>query len=229
MRKAMLLLTLALGLVALMAQMSPLHLVGEGHFAGKAAVHSEPGLLAMVYFNNPGAYPAVSGCIVYRFSTDGGDSWTSVNVAQASNCLTRPTLFYSPEEIIITYNSGTDRLLAKSVDGGLTWLTVTDDPSLETGRTFENSPITERRGGQLKTVDLLLPYPEHAQEGVFLWIDTGVDTNALALEAKNDGWLAAPGSLFSPKQGASSMMRFNVSRTTPEFMKWLGGYLEKHK
>lgn len=164
MRKAMLLLTLALGLVALMAQMSPLHLVGEGHFAGKAAVHSEPGLLAMVYFNNPGAYPAVSGCIVYRFSTDGGDSWTSVNVAQASNCLTRPTLFYSPEEIIITYTSGTDRLLAKSVDGGLTWLTVTDDPSLETGRTFENSPITERRGGQLKTVDLLLPYPEHAQD-----------------------------------------------------------------
>jgi len=44
MRNAMLLLTLALGLGALTAQMSPLHLVGEGHFAGKAAVHSEPGL-----------------------------------------------------------------------------------------------------------------------------------------------------------------------------------------
>jgi DNA-binding transcriptional MocR family regulator len=74
-----------------------------------------------------------------------------------------------------------------------------------------------------------LTYPEHAQEGVFLWIDTGVDTNALALEAKNDGWLVAPGSLFSPKQGASNMMRFNVTRTTPEFMRWLGDYLEKHQ
>ena len=164
MRNAMLLLTLALGLGALTAQMSPLHLVGEGHFAGKAAVHSEPGLLAMVYFNNPGAHPGLTGWIVYRSSTDGGDSWTSVNVAQASNCLTRPTLFYSPEEIIITYTSGTDRLMAKSVDGGLTWLTASDDPSLDTGRTFENSPITERRDGQLKTVDLLLPYPEHSQD-----------------------------------------------------------------
>lgn len=74
-----------------------------------------------------------------------------------------------------------------------------------------------------------LTYPEHAQEGTFLWIDTGVDTNALALEAKNHGWLVAPGALFSPKQGASTMMRFNVSRTTPEFMAWLGGYLEKQR
>ena len=74
-----------------------------------------------------------------------------------------------------------------------------------------------------------LEYPEHAQEGVFLWVNTGVDTNALALEAKNDGWLVAPGSLFSPKQGASNMMRFNVTRTTPEFMRWLGVYLQKHK
>lgn len=74
-----------------------------------------------------------------------------------------------------------------------------------------------------------LVYPEHAQEGVFLWIDAGVDINALALEAKNDGWLVAPGSLFSPKQGASSMMRFNVTRTTPEFMQWLKHYLQTHR
>ena len=74
-----------------------------------------------------------------------------------------------------------------------------------------------------------LQYPEHAQEGIFLWIDTGVDTNALALAAKNDGWLVAPGSLFSPKLGASTMMRLNVTRTTDAFFAWLGHYLEQHK
>ncbi len=69
-------------------------------------------------------------------------------------------------------------------------------------------------------------YPERAQEGLFLWVDMGVDTNTLALAAKNDGWLVAPGSLFSPRLGASSMIRLNVARTSVEFVGWLGRYLE---
>ena len=163
MRKAMFLLVLALGIGALTAQLGPLQMVGEGHFAGEAGVYSEPGLLALAYFANPSTDPFAEGWIVYKTSTDGGGIWTSVNVAQATNCLTRPTLYYSQAEIIITYTSGTDRLLARSVDGGVTWQTAADDPNFNTGRTFESSPITERRDGQLKTIDLLLPYPEHAQ------------------------------------------------------------------
>ena len=73
-----------------------------------------------------------------------------------------------------------------------------------------------------------LQYPEHAQEGIFLWVDAGVDTNALALAAKNDGWLVAPGSLFSPRLGASTMMRINVTRTNEAFIDWLGTYLQTH-
>lgn len=163
MPKAMFLLVLALGAGALTAQLGPLQMVGEGHFAGQAGVYTQGDTLTMVFFNNPSSDPAAEGWIVFKQSADGGGSWTSVNVAPATNCLTRPTLYYSQSEIIITYTSGTDRLLARSVDGGTTWQTAADDPNLNTGRTFESSPITERRDGQLKTIDLLLPYPEHAQ------------------------------------------------------------------
>ena len=85
----------------------------------------------------------------------------------------------------------------------------------------------ERMREQLPKIGL--QYPEHAQEGIFLWVDTGVDTNELAMAAKNDRWLVAPGSLFSPRLGASTMMRLNVTRTTPEFINWLGGYLDKYR
>lgn len=71
-----------------------------------------------------------------------------------------------------------------------------------------------------------LAYPPQTQDGLFVWVDTGVDTNALALAAMNDGWLVAPGGLFSPNQGVSTYMRLNVSRTTDVFLEWLGQYLE---
>ncbi len=52
-------------------------------------------------------------------------------------------------------------------------------------------------------------HPPHA--GVFLWVDTGVDTELLARRATARGVLFAPGVLFSPEQRPSSWMRLPVS------------------
>ena len=74
-----------------------------------------------------------------------------------------------------------------------------------------------------------LQYPPLTQDGLFIWVDTGVDTNALALAAMNDGWLVAPGGLFSPSQGTSTFMRLNVSRTSDAFLMWLKAYVAQVK
>jgi len=50
--------------------------------------------------------------------------------------------------------------------------------------------------------------------GMFVWIDTGVDTNVLAEKAMEEGYLLAPGSLFSPSQLPSTRMRVNVACAT---------------
>jgi hypothetical protein len=155
---------MALMACAATAVLGPLQEIGVGHYSGQLGTYAQGDTLAMVYFDNPGNDPATEGWIVFRKSTDGGMTWSSQNVAQASNCLTRPTMFFADNEILITYTSGTSRLLARSVDGGTTWQTSAEDPALNTGRTFENSPYTERRDGQLKTADLLLPYPEYDQD-----------------------------------------------------------------
>ena len=53
-------------------------------------------------------------------------------------------------------------------------------------------------------------FAEDAQ-GMFLWADLGVDTHALATRMFDAGYVAAPGSLFSPSQLPSTWMRFNVA------------------
>lgn len=47
--------------------------------------------------------------------------------------------------------------------------------------------------------------------GMFLWVDTGCDTNVLTEKALEQGFLLAPGSLFSPPQLPSTRMRVNVA------------------
>lgn len=79
-----------------------------------------------------------------------------------------------------------------------------------------------------KLPEIGLTYPKQTQEGSFVWVDTKVDTNALAIAAMNEGWLVAPGGLFSPHQGVSTFMRLNVSRTSDEFLAWLGRYLREN-
>lgn len=47
--------------------------------------------------------------------------------------------------------------------------------------------------------------------GMFLWVDTGCDTNVLAEKALAEGYLLAPGALFSPTQLPSTRMRVNIA------------------
>ena len=50
--------------------------------------------------------------------------------------------------------------------------------------------------------------------GMFLWVDAGCDTNALAEAALEQGILLSPGSMFSPNQQPSTRMRINVAAMT---------------
>jgi DNA-binding transcriptional MocR family regulator len=49
--------------------------------------------------------------------------------------------------------------------------------------------------------------------GLFGWLDTGVDTDALAQRMLDEGYLLAPGSLFHAQRQASSLMRINFATT----------------
>ncbi|NMM26018.1 MAG: PLP-dependent aminotransferase family protein [Glaciimonas sp.] len=55
------------------------------------------------------------------------------------------------------------------------------------------------------TIDISTP------AGMFVWADTGCDTNVLAEKAMNEDILLAPGCLFSPSQLPSRRMRLNVA------------------
>ncbi len=50
-------------------------------------------------------------------------------------------------------------------------------------------------------------------QGLFGWIDTGVDTDRLALAMLDEGWLLAPGSLFHAVRQPSTLMRINFATT----------------
>lgn len=50
--------------------------------------------------------------------------------------------------------------------------------------------------------------------GMFVWVDAACDTNVLTEKAMAQGFLLAPGSLFSPNQLPSSKMRINVATMT---------------
>jgi len=56
-------------------------------------------------------------------------------------------------------------------------------------------------------------------QGLFGWLDVGVDTDRLAQTMHEDGWLLAPGSLFHVPQRATSLMRINFA-TTQEAHFW---------
>ncbi|CAJ6321670.1 GntR family regulatory protein [Burkholderia pseudomallei] len=63
--------------------------------------------------------------------------------------------------------------------------------------------------------------------GMFLWADTGVDSDALAAAAHEEGFLLTPGSLFSPQQSPSTWARFNVANCgDPALPAFLGRYLD---
>ena len=49
--------------------------------------------------------------------------------------------------------------------------------------------------------------------GLFGWVDTGVDTDALAQRMLDDGYLLAPGALFHAERKPSTLMRINFATT----------------
>lgn len=55
--------------------------------------------------------------------------------------------------------------------------------------------------------------------GLFGWVDTGVDTEQLALRLLDDGYLLAPGALFHAERRPSTLMRINFA-TTQEAVFW---------
>ena len=61
----------------------------------------------------------------------------------------------------------------------------------------------------LTALGLTVPREPHA--GMFVWADCGRDSEVLAREAADQGLLLAPGTLFSPSQAPSSMVRFSVT------------------
>ena len=49
--------------------------------------------------------------------------------------------------------------------------------------------------------------------GLFGWVDTGVDTDALTQRMLDEGYLLAPGSLFHALRPPSTLMRINFATT----------------
>jgi DNA-binding transcriptional MocR family regulator len=63
--------------------------------------------------------------------------------------------------------------------------------------------------------------------GMFLWADTGVDSDMLTAAGHEAGFLLTPGSLFSPQQSPSSWTRFNVANCgDPALPAFLCRYLD---
>ncbi len=65
------------------------------------------------------------------------------------------------------------------------------------------------------------------QGGMFAWLDSGRDSQALAARAYEQRLLLAPGSLFSPSQAPSSWLRFNLASSShPELLAFLARALD---
>jgi DNA-binding transcriptional MocR family regulator len=55
--------------------------------------------------------------------------------------------------------------------------------------------------------------------GLFGWVDTGVDTDALSQRMLDEGYLLAPGALFHANRVPSTLMRINFA-TTQDLAFW---------
>jgi len=140
--------------------------IGRGHFSGKMGIYTAGDTLAFAYIPAETSSPDSYGAIVLRRSTDFGQNWTNKTFPNmVSNCQ-KPTLFWSPEEILVNYSSGTARKAASSSDHGTTWTT------LNFGRTFEKSPYIEKRNGTYDIFSLDMMYPEYDQDSYSMQPDS---------------------------------------------------------
>ncbi|MDZ7938710.1 MAG: PLP-dependent aminotransferase family protein [Rhodoferax sp.] len=75
---------------------------------------------------------------------------------------------------------------------------------------------TQLDGARARSVKLAVQYGcSFASEpvGLFGWVDTGVDTDALSQRMLDEGYLLAPGALFHAQRMPSSLMRINFAST----------------
>ncbi|WGE33026.1 PLP-dependent aminotransferase family protein [Actinobacillus genomosp. 1] len=89
--------------------------------------------------------------------------------------------------------------------------------------------LTKKHESLKKELDNIgIEYPKEGNIGIFLWINTHLDTTQMALEASKEGFLLAPGYLFSQHSDFSTYLRLNVTRTDKEFIDWLHKYKLNH-
>ena len=55
--------------------------------------------------------------------------------------------------------------------------------------------------------------PASEPAGLFGWIETGADTDALTQRMLDEGYLIAPGSLFHARRQPTTLMRINFATT----------------
>ena len=81
-------------------------------------------------------------------------------------------------------------------------------------------------GARARTVKLALSHDctfVSEPAGLFGWVDTGVDTDALTQRMLDEGYLLAPGSLFHARRPPSTLMRINFATAQDaEFWKVFG-------
>ena len=157
-------LTLALMAICTLAiaDISPFTSRGTGHFAGEMASYASGDTIIYVYNSNSSSDPTQTGHIIFKLSTDGGVNWTSQEIAEVHNCLTKPSLSVTPTELLVSYTDGITRKLAISSNGGSQWLIR------DVGQTFENSPYIEKVAGEYRSFGLDLPFPEYDQDSYTL-------------------------------------------------------------
>ncbi len=67
------------------------------------------------------------------------------------------------------------------------------------------------RSGTMRLAEQAGCRPVTPPQGLFGWIDTGLDTDRLAEQLLDEGWLLAPGSLFLAVRRPSACMRINFA------------------
>jgi DNA-binding transcriptional MocR family regulator len=88
--------------------------------------------------------------------------------------------------------------------------------------------LEPRRAATLKLLEAAgVRFHNLAPCGLFLWGDLGVNSEVVANAGAEAGFVFAPGSLFSPDQTYSTMMRFNAATSShPQMLKFLGKAIE---
>lgn len=132
-----------------MGVISPFSPLGNVRFAGKPAAYASGDTLAIVYLSEQDS-------LTFRLDSSAlpAPLIRYPNLQPASHGA--PTLLYSAADSYVTTNRG----IIKSPNGGELW----HDDLFRGLRSFEDSPILEKWGTELKLFENRIPYPESMQD-----------------------------------------------------------------